>query len=427
MSTAALTLRGIRAPRAGARIAIEAARRERVALAATATAVALLPLAVPQGPGNVAPIDLLVVMAVLAAMLWAATSGMPWRFPFAVPVALAIVGGAIGALFGPAPGLGAIALVQDILLVAWCWSVANVAHSARNLRIILAAWTYSAIGWAFLAFVGMATGTQVLTGQVEKQGTRLQLTLADPSYTANYFFISMMVMWATRRPRRRLVRYGAYAALLSAIVATGSNSGMVAVAVGFTVAAGLGMYRRFGLLAAVATLACAVVFAGVAASTVSLSSIQASAHDSRWSFVRQGIGRSSDSAGQRESLVRESVRLYTIGNPLGEGPVSTKPRLRAEMAPLVKEAHDDYLAALIERGPLGLVGILVLVSSLLLRAVHVATRLPAGLGAVLPRPNALVGAMAGTLVGGTVYELLHVRHVWALFALVAAASMWRDG
>jgi len=375
----------------------------------------------------VAPIDLLVVMAVLAAMLWAATSGMPWRFPFAVPVALALVGGAIGALFGPAPGLGAVALVQDILLVAWCWSVANVAHSARNLRIILAAWTYSAIGWAFLAFVGMATGTQVLTGQVEKQGTRLQLTLADPSYTANYFFVSMMVMWATRRPRRRLVRYGAYAALLSAIVATGSNSGMVAVAVGFAVAAGLGMYRRFGLLAAVATLACAVVFAGVAASTVSLSSIQASAHDSRWSFVRQGIGRSSDSAGQRESLVRESVRLYTIGNPLGEGPVSTKPRLRAEMAPLVKEAHDDYLAALIERGPLGLVGILVLVSSLLLRAVHVATRLPAGLGAVLPRPNALVGAMAGTLVGGTVYELLHVRHVWALFALVAAASMWRDG
>jgi len=187
------------------------------------------------------------------------------------------------------------------------------------------------------------------------------------------------------------------------------------------------MYRRYGLLSAVATLACVVVFAGVAASTVSLSSIQASAHDSRWSFVRQGIGRSSDSAGQRESLVRESVRLYTIGNPLGEGPVSTKPRLRAEMAPLVKEAHDDYLAALIERGPLGLVGILVLVSSLLLRGVHVATRLPAGLGAVLPRPNALVGAMAGTLVGGTVYELLHVRHVWALFALVAAASMWRDG
>src|SRR4029079_2696707 len=101
-----------------------------------------------------------------------------------------------------------------------------------------------------------------------------------------------------------------------------------------------------------APLACAVVFAGVAASTVSLSSIQASAHDSRWSFVRQGIGRSSDSAGQRESLVRESVRLYTIGHPLCGRPVSTKPGLGSEMSPLVKEAHDDYLPALIERGPL---------------------------------------------------------------------------
>lgn len=425
MSTTALTLQGLRSPRAGARLRVEAARRERVALAATAAAVALLPLAVPQGPGNAAPIDVLVVTAVLAALLWAATSGMPWRFPFAVPVALALVGGAVGALFGPAPGLGTVALVQDILLVAWCWTLANVAHCTRNLRIILVAWTYSAIGWALLAFVGLATGTQVLTGQVEKQGTRLQLTLADPSYTANYFFISMMLMWATRRPRRRLVRYGAYAALVSAIVATGSNSGMVAVVVGFTVAAGLGIHRRYGLLPAVASLACAVVVVGVAASNVSFSSIQASAHDSRWSFVRQGIGRSSDSAGQRENLVHESVRLYTIGNPLGEGPVSTKPRLRAEMAPLVKEAHDDYLAALIERGPLGFIGILVLVATLLVRGVHVATKLPAGPGAVLVRPNALVGAVAGTLVGGTVYELLHVRHVWALFALVAAASMWR--
>jgi len=40
------------------------------------------------------------------------------------------------------------------------------------------------------------------------------------------------------------------------------------------------------------------------------------------------------------------------------------------------------------------------------------------------RPNALAGALAGTLVAMTVYELLHVRHVWTLFAVVAAVSIW---
>jgi predicted MFS family arabinose efflux permease len=37
-----------------------------------------------------------------------------------------------------------------------------------------------------------------------------------------------------------------------------------------------------------------------------------------------------------------------------------------------------------------------------------------------------MGAAAGTLIGGTVYELLHVRHIWALYAVVAAASLWRS-
>ena len=42
---------------------------------------------------------------------------------------------------------------------------------------------------------------------------------------------------------------------------------------------------------------------------------------------------------------------------------------------------------------------------------------------VVVRPNALVGAFAGTLVAMAVIELLHVRHVWTLFAFVAALSI----
>jgi O-antigen ligase len=265
----------------------------------------------------------------------------------------------------------------------------------------------------------------LLTGQIERQGTRLQLTLADPSYTANYFFISIMIMWATRRPTHRVLRLAAYALLLAAIAATGSNSGIVAVVVGTVVATVLGIYRRFGVAPAVTASAFILATGAAAASTISLASIQASAHESRYAFLRQGIGRSTDSAGQRESLLTESIHLYRRGNPLGEGPVSTKPRLRQEQAPLVKEAHDDYFAALIERGPIGFVGILLLVSSLALRGLFVTrTKLAPGFAAIVRRPNALVGAVAGTLVASTVYELLHVRHIWALFAFVAALSIW---
>jgi O-antigen ligase len=206
---------------------------------------------------------------------------------------------------------------------------------------------------------------------------------------------------------------------------SGLGSGMVAVVVGTSVAAVLALYRRYGVTPAVAASAVLLIVAAMLASTVSLSSIQAAAPTSKNSFVRQGLGRSPDSAGQRQSLLQESIRLYERGSPLGEGPVSTKPRLTREQAPLIKEAHDDYLAALIERGPVGFVGVLLLVCSLALRGLFVTrTRLAGGLAAIVVRPNALVGALAGTVVAGTVYELLHVRHVWALFAIVAALSIW---
>jgi O-antigen ligase/polysaccharide polymerase Wzy-like membrane protein len=398
---------------------------ERLALVTAAAGVALLPLAVPTGPANLAPNDVFMAIALGACLLWAGTAGRRLRFPYVIPVAMLLAGGALGALAGSVPNAGIIALVQDFWLLLWCWVLVNVCYSSANLRVLLTTWVYSGIVWAILAFVGLGTGSRLLTGQIERQGTRVQITLADPSYAANYLFITMMIIWAAQRPRRRAFRLATYALLLAAIATTGSNSGLVAVVVGTVVATTLGTYRRFGMAPAVAVLASILLGGYLVASNVSLAKIQDRAHESRWAFVRQGIGRSTQSAGQRETLVTESIRLYKGGNPLGEGPVSTKPRLERNMAPLVKEAHDDYFAALIERGALGFVGVLLLVSTLALRGLSVTkAKLGAEFASTVRRPNALVGAVAGTLVAGTVYELLHVRHVWALFALLAATHLW---
>ena len=398
---------------------------ERLAVGAAAAAVAMLPIAVPQGAANLAPNDLGLALAIGACLFWVGTIGFRCRFPYTIPLALGLLGGTAGALVGPVPVTGLTALIQDVWLIAWCWTVVNVSRSPRNLGILLRTWAYSGICWAILAFVGLATGSTLLTGQVTRQGSRVQITLDDPSYAANYFFISFMIIWATQRPRRRGVRLAAYALLVAGIATTGSNSGLVGLTVGVVIATTLGTYRRFGVVPSITTLAFILVVSSVAGSTISLQSIQAKAHDSQFAFVRDGIGRSPQSAGQRQMLLHESIQLYERGNPLGEGPVSTKPRLRKQMVALVKEAHDDYFAALIERGPVGFIGILILVASLLLRSLStIKTTLATGFSDVVVRPNALAGALAGTLVAMTVYELLHVRHVWALFGVVAAVSIW---
>jgi O-antigen ligase len=398
---------------------------ERLALGLTAVAVAMLPLLTPGGPGNLAPVDPLIALALAGCLLWAGKSGHRLRFPYVAPMALLVAGGALGALAGPVPKDGIVALSQDLWLVAWCWAVANLASSHERLKVLLATWAYSAIAWAVALFAGLIAGASALTGQTASEGSRTALTFGDPSYCASYFFISIMIIWASKYPRRRSMRVAAYALLIAALVSTGSNSGMVSVIVGVATAAVIGIYLRRGLVPAVAAFAVLLLGGFVVASSVSWTEIQRNAHRSQYAFLRDGIGRGYASAAHREALFQQGIELYRTGGPLGQGPVSTKFRLRSEMAPLAKEAHDDYLAALIERGLLGLLGFTLLVGALVLRIHNLARdRLDEGFAAVVVRPNALIGAIAGTLAAMAVYELLHVRHVWAMFAFVAALYLW---
>jgi len=69
--------------------------------------------------------------------------------------------------------------------------------------------------------------------------------------------------------------------------------------------------------------------------------------------------------------------------------------------------------------------LVLLVSSLGLKGLSLAkARLAHGFDAVVPYPHALFGALIGTLVSSTVYELLHLRHLWAFFAFIAALYLW---
>jgi hypothetical protein len=396
-----------------------------MALVATAAGVALLPLLRPGGPANVAPVDVLIAAAIGATVLWAGRSGLRCHFPYGLAVIVFVTGGVVGAMAGPVPMAGAVAVVQDLVLLAWCWVVVNVASTPERLRTLMATWVYAGIAWVVILFVGLTLHIDALTGQTAREGSRAALTFVDPNYAASYFVITFMIAWATGYPRRRPVRVVFYVALIAAILSTGSNSGLVSLTVGSAAAAVALAYRRGGAGVAALVLASLALGTGALSQAIDFKAIQQAAHGSGVAFLRDGIGRSDKSVGQRQMLVSESVRLYEAGGPLGQGPVSTKVRLKHELAPFVKEAHDDYFAALIERGVIGFVGLMLLYAAIGRRTPSLATgRLSAGYAAVVVRPHALVGALVGAMVAGAVYELLHVRHLWTLFAFVAALHAW---
>ena len=397
---------------------------ERLAVGSALAATALLPLLRPAGPGGSAPVDLLIAPAVLAAFFWFGDSRRRIRFPYALPLGLVLLGGALGALWGPAPAIGVVAVVQDAVLVLWFWAVINIAGSPERLHIVLRAWVYAAIGWAVVLLVSIAAGIPAISGQTESEGVRTALTFGNPNLAGNYFFASIMIVWATGRPQRRVARLASYALLLAALVSTGSNGALIALVVGATVACLLGVYRREGLVAATTALAGVVLAGTLLAAKVSVEDVQLRASQSSYAFIRDGVGRSAKTASDRGLLFSEGVRLYQTGPVLGTGPGSTKLRLADENAPRVAEAHNDYLAAINERGIVGLVGIVLFLGGLGLQAFRLATGSTSGrLARAIVRPNALAGVIAGTLVAMTTTEYLHVRHVWTLFAVVVAAAL----
>ena len=386
-------------------------------------AVGVLPLLRPAGPGNTGLVDVGLVLVMLVASLWLSGHGHVVRLPYALPVTLSLIAGALG---GIAAGGGVLALTQDVFLFGWAVAIANLGRSPQLLGTLMRAWALSVTGWAALLLVGVVAHVSWLSGQNGLDGTRASLTFGDPNLAANYFLCGLLVLRAAQVPRRTGLRVLCCAVIVTGIVLTGSNGGMSALLIA-SVAGWLFGLVRSGRAAAATVLAGVLVLLGaVAVSTVDLASVASRARQSA-PLLRDSIGREAESGSSRQTLVRESFSLWLQrDSPVGLGPGGTKAALLADQVPYVKEAHDDYLAAVVERGLLGGAALIALIVLVVVRSWRIGRRnaLRPEFAAVIPRPELLGAAAAAVLVSGLFYEVLHFRHVWALFGLIAAVELW---
>ena len=395
-------------------------RRRSATQVGIVVAVSALPLLRPSGPGNTGLVDVGLVLVILVASLWLSGHGHVVRLPYALPVALSLVAGTLGGL---AAGGGILALVQDLFLFGWAVAVANLGRSPELLGTLVRAWALSVTGWAALLLVGVLVHASWLSGQTGLDGSRASLTFGDPNLAADYFLCGLLVLRAARVPRRSGPRLLCCAVIVTAIVLTGSNGGLSALLVA-TVAGSLFGLVRSGRAAAATLFACFLLTLGtVALSTVDLASVAARARQSA-PVLRDSIGREAESGGSRQTLVREGFSLWLRGeSPLGLGPGGTKAALLAEQSPYVKEAHNDYVAALVERGVLGGAGLAALIVLVVVRARRIARpgRAAAGVRRRDPPAGTARRGRGRRAMSALFYEVLHFRHVWALFGLIAAA------
>jgi O-antigen ligase len=396
-------------------------RDESLPVTAVGIAIAGLPLLLPKGPGNSAPADVFIGGAIVIVLMWAASVRARVRVPYAGPVALLVVAGAVGGLAGGHPSAAVQALGQDFFMLAWCAAIATLGRTPAALGAMLKIWAWSAIGWATILIGAVATGQRALAGLGSHGGGRARFMFDHPNLAASYFAVSLFVILLAGRPRNRVLRGGAVLLMFAAVVVTGSNAALGGIAIGALVAIAVATARRMDPVAAVAVLIGLILAGAVGWYALERAGVPGSVDESQNRFLRYSVARSDRSFDARVDLFQEELDLFR-GQPLtGNGPASTRESLYASQASRVKEAHSDYMAALAERGPLGAVALMILIFAVGIRFVGTGPRsLKPGFARVVVGPAALLGGAVLLAIGGITHEVLHYRHAWALFGLLAA-------
>ena len=393
---------------------------ERLAIVVVAVTVACQPLLRPSGPGNSSLVDVFSLASLISAAVWLSAARIRVRAPYLIPLAALVAGGLIAGIAGALPGTALLAVVQDLVLAAWLVAVVNVAARPGVAGLLVRVWACAAPVAALVFVAASQFGISTLEGLYANEGTREAFTFGDPNYAGTYFVVSIFVVHASSHPRHRLLRVASYGLLVWALLLTSSNGGFLELLIGVAFLAVLALRHSHGTVPAAGL---AAVLAGVvvlAAAVTPVSAIQAWARQSDQPVLVNTIGRSNNSSGQRAELISESMQLYADSSGRGIGPGATKPLLAARSYPYAKEAHDDYLASLVERGPLGALGLIALVLSAAVRCARVARLSGPSLG--IARPAGVVAALLAMGVAGSYYEVLHFRFLYILLALVAVVA-----
>jgi O-antigen ligase len=395
----------------------------RLASVLVGAALATQPLIHPGGPGNTAAVDLFLVVAVLAVLLWASADHAALHAPYIVPFAVIASAGLLSSLLGQFPGTGLVTIVQDAWLFLTCIAIANVGRTPESLRIVMRSWAISAVFWSALLLVAQFGGIGALAGHTFNS-SRAALTFEHPNQAGSYFLLSFWVVMATPFSTRAR-KFIACALVLGAQLVTGSMGAAVGLAAGAGVVLAIGVARRSGWVAAIAI---ATIFSLGAVGLIAVArsaAVLKEAEQSDVTAIHDTIGRGDRSSSGRITRFAEIWQFRHEIGWLGVGAAGTKDFLLENQATQAKEAHNDYVATLTERGLIGGVGLVLLIGAATARAVAlVRGRVRRGFNIAVASTLAMVGGAVSLAANGLTHEVLHYRQSWAFLGVFAAVYLF---
>ena len=360
---------------------------------------ALVPLVSLQIIYNATFFDLINIAFVVFFLTYLFTKGK-LHIPLLIPIAVILIGSLISMFNAQVPLTNSAALITDIYLFIFFIVLYNVIETKQQLRIFILFWiVFAALQGIFMLrdifpnFVGRALGT-----------------FLNPNMGSNYIGLSFFLLFYPYAKARKFLTpiFGFF--ILTGMIATKSLAGIIGLFIGTLAMMVLywyhtGAFNKIKLISVVLIIATigVLIYPEVAKVPNLLSRFQ------RTFFTRLDI-------------LRTGIDVF-IKNPLGYGigPAGFK-----EVGPEIElfrfksrkmELHNDWLSFLVERGIIGFFGMVLLfgaIAKMLFKTLKTENSKQEFLWIL-----GLYGMFIFTLSFSLTHEVLHFRHVWCSFALIA--------
>jgi hypothetical protein len=382
----------------------------------------LLPLERVMFPFSVRIVDFALIVLILYGLM-KVFSDLRIHLPLVMPIYLIFVASLIAMIASSAGFESILAVVQEAYIYVWFIILTSVLASfgLSDLERFMKIWCLIALMEATATFMGMLNlGPDIFYMSPEggmilsSQGLNRAIgTYLNPNAAAAYLSISFFLLLATRWPAWLRSIFGIW--LFVGIFATGSIAALAStigsLAVLMVVYLALEHQRTdafWGIVFGVGT-GLTIVALLITILWPLISSVAEFAGESE--LLSLSVGRFSRSLASRFTLIEKAWSVY-IQNPMGTGPNS----FASDGATL----HNDYIAFLFERGPLGAIGWLWVVGATLLVPLRIAFLQTDG-----RRRWQMLSLGAGFLacaVNALSREVSHFRQVWVLMAFLFATS-----
>ena len=330
-------------------------------------------------------------MCVFITWLWFTRKKIEIRL--VVPYLVILCGSLLAIINSQAVVTNFLALTQEIYLLSFFLTLYNIIDGKRDIRTLVLLWIiFSAL-----------EASLILAEIVGDYTIRAQGTFENPNMAATYLGISFFLVFQPFFKMDMLLKLGFVLLITGGVFATKSMGTTLGLVISSLVTFTL-YWVHVGVMKKVKLAFAVLVFWSI--TTLILPQLME---------VPNFWDRSEGSSEGRYLIWKAGFESF-INNPLG---IAIGPGGFAETARDIQdEIHSDYLSFLVERGIIGFIGLFALlgtVVSMLMHCIRNRRSEEELLWAV-----GLCAMFLFILVNALTHEVMHFRHVWFAFALIAA-------